>query len=56
MKIEPSNIPREGSIEARLEHAERARFEAEAKYEALLGQLPAAIYAYSPSSMDRPST
>jgi diguanylate cyclase (GGDEF)-like protein/PAS domain S-box-containing protein len=44
----------EGSLEARLRAAERARFEAEAKYEALLSQLPAAIYVYSPE-LDGPT-
>lgn len=32
----------------RLDAAERGRYEAEAKYEALMRQLPAAIYVYSP--------
>ncbi len=34
--------------------AERARFEAEAKYEALMSQMPAAIYVYSPE-LDGPT-
>ena len=41
-------------LQERLEDAERARFEAEAKYEALMGQLPAAIYVYSPE-LDGPT-
>jgi diguanylate cyclase (GGDEF)-like protein/PAS domain S-box-containing protein len=44
----------DGSLEAQLRAAERARFEAEAKYEALLAQLPAAIYVYSPE-LDGPT-
>ena len=35
-------------LEARLREAERRAFEAEAAYETLLNQLPAAIYAYAP--------
>ena len=38
----------------RLKVAEHARFEAEAKYEALMRQLPAAIYVYSPE-LDGPT-
>jgi PAS domain-containing protein len=38
----------------RLKEAERLRFEAEAKYEALMKQLPAAIYVYSPE-LDGPT-
>jgi diguanylate cyclase (GGDEF)-like protein/PAS domain S-box-containing protein len=34
--------------------AERGKYEAEAKYEALMGQLPAAIYVYSPE-LDGPT-
>jgi diguanylate cyclase (GGDEF)-like protein/PAS domain S-box-containing protein len=41
-------------VEAQLEASERARFEAEAKYEALMGQMPAAIYVYSPE-LDGPT-
>ena len=41
-------------LRARLTDAERRAFEAEAKYEALLSQLPAAIYAYSPQ-LDGPT-
>jgi diguanylate cyclase (GGDEF)-like protein/PAS domain S-box-containing protein len=44
----------EGPLEVRLRAVDRARFEAEAKYEALLGQLPAAIYVYSPE-LDGPT-
>ncbi len=54
MRLEPSNQPTEGSFEARLERAERGRFEAEAKYQALVSQLPAAVYMYSPE-LDGPT-
>jgi diguanylate cyclase (GGDEF)-like protein/PAS domain S-box-containing protein len=41
-------------LRARMREVERRAFEAEAKYEALLSQLPAAIYAYSPQ-LDGPT-
>jgi len=37
-----------GDLERRLRDAERRAFEAEAAYETLLEQVPAAIYVYSP--------
>ena len=42
------------SLSARLREEERKRFEAEAKYDALMKQLPAAIYVYSPE-LDGPT-
>lgn len=39
---------RVGDLEGRLREAERRAFEAEAAYETLLEQVPAAIYVYSP--------
>jgi diguanylate cyclase (GGDEF)-like protein/PAS domain S-box-containing protein len=38
----------DGDLRARLERAERRAYEAEAAYETLLEQVPAAIYAYAP--------
>lgn len=47
-------LPSREALSARLAEAERLRFEAEAKYEALMKQLPAAIYVYSPE-LDGPT-
>lgn len=48
-------VPPSGeALAERLEAAERGRYEAEAKYDALMRQLPAAIYVYSPE-LDGPT-
>jgi diguanylate cyclase (GGDEF)-like protein/PAS domain S-box-containing protein len=47
-------LPSAQDLAERLEAAERGRYEAEAKYEALMRQLPAAIYVYSPE-LDGPT-
>ena len=46
--------PSSDEAAGRLEAAERGRYEAEAKYDALMRQLPAAIYVYSPE-LDGPT-
>jgi diguanylate cyclase (GGDEF)-like protein/PAS domain S-box-containing protein len=55
--VDPEPAVPTGSVEelrARLLEAERRAFEAEAKYDAAVGQLPAAIYMYSPE-LDGPT-
>ncbi len=50
----PDEGPAAELLAERLAAAEQGRYEAEAKYEALMRQLPAAIYAYSPE-LDGPT-
>ena len=55
--VRPDTETFDGSVEelvARLREAERRAYEAEAKYDAVLNQLPAAVYVYSPE-LDGPT-